>query len=55
MENKIVMKKYFCGLLARVAKDAISPNVTKKIFVNSHKTSKFAKVFSLESLILVCP
>ena len=32
--------------------DAMSPNFAEKTYVNSHKTSKFAKVFSLESFPL---
>ena len=43
----------FHGLLACAApKDATPPNFTEKTFTNSHKTAKFAKVFSLESFPL---
>ena len=45
-----VLAKYdFHGLLTfAVPKDATPPNFTEKTFANSHKTEKFAKVFSLE-------
>ena len=42
----------FQGLLNGVAKNATCPNFVKKTFANSHKTSKFGKVFSLESFPL---
>ena len=43
----------FRGLLAfTVPKNATPPNIVKKTFTNSHKTAKFAKVFSLESFLL---
>ena len=43
----------FHGLLTGVAaKKATPPNFSEKSFVNSYKTSKFAKVFSLESFPL---
>ena len=46
-------RENFHGLLAFAApKDAMLPNFEKKTFVNSHKTAKFAKVFSLESFPL---
>ena len=35
-----------------VPKDATPPNFAEKTFVNSHKTAKFTKVFSLESFPL---
>ena len=35
-----------------VPKDASPPNFMKKTFVNSHKTAKFTKVFSLKSFPL---
>ena len=39
-----------CGLLAfAVPKDVTYPNFLEKTFANSHKTTKFAKLFSLES------
>ena len=34
--------------IAPVPKDATPPNFAEKTFVNSHKTAKFVKVFSLE-------
>ena len=37
-----------CSLILQT--DAMPPNFAKKAFVSSHKTSKFAKVFSLESI-----
>ena len=33
-------------------KDATLPNFLEKNFVNSHKTAKFVKIFSLESFLL---
>ena len=43
----------FCGLLVSAApKDATPPNFAEKTFANRHKTTKFAKVFSLESFPL---
>ena len=40
--------KFHTLLTLAMPKDATSPNFTEKTFANSHKTSKFAKVFSLE-------
>ena len=43
----------FHGLLTFAApKDATPANFTEKTFVNNHKTTKFAKVFSLKSFLL---
>ena len=43
----------FHGLLAfAVPKDTTPQNFVEKTFANSHKTAKFAKVFSLESFLL---
>ena len=43
----------FCGFLAfAVPKDTTPPIFAVKNFVNSHKTAKFGKVFSLESFPL---
>ena len=43
----------FCGLLTfAVPKDATPPNFAEKTFSDSHKTPKFANVFSLESFTL---
>ena len=39
-------------LACAVPKDATHPNFMEKTFANSHKTTKFAKVFSLESFLL---
>ena len=33
-------------------KEATSPNFAEKTFMNSHKTTKFAEVFSLETFSL---
>ena len=45
----------FHGLLTFAAsKDTMLPNCEEKIFTNSHKTVKFAIVFSLESFPLYC-
>ena len=46
--HEFFAEKTFAGLLA----GATLPNFAEKIFVKSHKTSKFAKVFSLESFPL---
>jgi len=35
-----------------VPKDTVPPNFVEKTVVNSHKTAKFAKVFSLKSFPL---
>ena len=35
-----------------VPKDAMPPNFAAKTFTNSHKTTKFMKVFFLESFLL---
>ena len=40
--------KFHTLLTLAMLKDATSPNFTEKTFANSHKTSKFAKVFSLK-------
>ena len=43
-------RENFHGLLAfATPKDATPPNFAEKTFTNSHKTAKFAEVFSLES------
>ena len=39
-------------LTCATPKDTMPPNFTEKTFVNSHKTVKFAKIFSLESFPL---
>ena len=39
-----------CSLMP--LKDATLPNFLEKKFVNSHKTAKFVKIFSLESFLL---
>ena len=53
---KLVENKIFadCSLVLPIVlpKNAMPPNFTEKTFANSHKTSKFAKVFSLESFPL---
>ena len=52
----IFAEKTFWGLLACDApQDATPPNFTEKTFTKSHKTAKFAKVFSLESFPLLRP
>ena len=52
VKNTIFSKK-FCGLLAFAApKDTMPQNFAEKTFTNSHTTTKFAKVFSLESFPL---
>ena len=59
VKNMIFMEKTFCRLLAfAVPKEAMPPNFAEKTFANSHKTTKFTEVFSLESFPLystLCP
>ena len=45
--EKILRIAHFC-----IAKGATPPNFVEKTFTNSHRTAKFAKVFSLESFPL---
>ena len=52
MENKIFVEKTFADCSLVPPKDATPPNFTEKTFANSHKASKFAKVFSLEIFTL---
>ena len=42
----------FCKLLAAVTKGCHAPTFCREAFVNSHKTSKFAKVISHQSFLL---
>ena len=47
-------RENFHGLLAcATPKDAMPPNFAEKTFANSYKTVKFAKVFPLESFLLI--
>ena len=42
------LRRNFCGLLAfAVPKNTTLPSFVEKIFTNSHKTTKFARKFSL--------
>ena len=50
MENKIFAENCFADWSLVPLKDATPPNFAVKTFANSHKTSKFAKGFSCESL-----
>ena len=51
--NWLKIRKTFADCFSfATAKDATPPNFTEKTFVNSHKTTKFAKVFSLKSFPL---
>ena len=53
VKNTIFRGKNFRGLLTFAApKDAMPPNFVEKTFADSHKSVKFAKVFSLESFLL---
>ena len=56
VENKIFVEKTFadCSLVLPIVplEDATPSNFAEKTFANSHKTSKFVKVFSLESFPL---
>ena len=46
----------FCGILTfAVPKDITPPNFMKRNFANSHKTAKFAEVFSLEGFCYTVP
>ena len=45
-------RENFHGLFAGATKDTTPLNVVEKTLVNSHKTLKFAKVFSLKSFPL---
>ena len=48
-ENYNFRRENFLRLLTfAVPKDAMPPNFAEKTFVNSHKTVKFVKVFSLK-------
>ena len=51
VENKIFAGN-FADCLLVLPKDVTCPNFAEKTFANSHKTSKFANVFSLESFSL---
>ena len=50
--EKIFTEKTFADCSLVPPKDAMPPNLAKTTFVNSYKTSNFAKVFSLESFPL---
>ena len=45
-ENTIFAEKTFADCLPVLPTNAMLPNFVKKTFMNSHKTSKFTKVFS---------
>ena len=52
MKNTIFAEKTH-GLLAfATPKDVTPPNFAEKTFANSHKNTKFVKVFFLESFLL---
>ena len=48
----IVAVKAFMDCSLMPSKDTTRPNFAETTFVNSHKTSKFPKVFSLKSFLL---
>ena len=52
VEKKIFAEKTFADCLLVPPKDTMVPNFLENTFANSHKTSKFVKVFSLESFPL---
>ena len=52
VENKIFTEKTFTDCSLVPPKDATPLNFAEKTFAISHKTSKFVKVFSLESFQL---
>ena len=41
----------FCGMLTCLPTDAMPQNFAEKTFANSHKTSKFVKLFSLKGFL----
>ena len=45
-------KKIFVDCSVVPPNNAMPPNFTEKTFANSHKTSKYVKVFSLKSFTL---
>ena len=49
---RFALKKTFAKCSLVLPKDTTSPNLAEKTFVNSHKTLKLAKVFSLKSFPL---
>ena len=51
-KKRFLGDKTFMDCLLVLAQVATCPSFAEKIFANSHKTSKFAKVFSLESFLL---
>ena len=51
-EIRFSQRKTFTDCSVVPPMDATPPNFMKKTFPNSHKTSKFVKVFSLESFLL---
>ena len=52
VENKIFTEKNFVDCLLVLPKDTMPSNFIEKIFTNSHKTSKFTKLFSFEGFPL---
>ena len=53
VKNTFFTEKTFCGLLTcSVPNNSMPPDFVEKTLANSHKTTKFAKVFSLESFPL---
>ena len=52
VESTIFTEKTFTDCSLVLPKDAMPLNFTEKTFAISHKTSKFVKVFSLESFPL---
>ena len=52
VEKKIFVQKNLADCLLVPLKDATPPYFAEKTFANSHKTSKFAKVFFLKSFKL---
>jgi len=52
-ENMIFVEKTFAGCLLLPCQRTLHPQILwRKLLANSHKTVKFAKVFSLESFSL---
>ena len=51
-ENKSFTKKTFAACSLGATKNAMPPNFVEKTFTDSHKTSKFTKIFSLKSIPL---
>ena len=52
MEKKVFTEQTFTDCSLMPPKNATPPNFVKKTFMDTHKTTKFTKNFSLESFPL---